>query len=78
MASKEEYATTPELSAWNVEDQSVSDDGPIGVVGQENGFGIGVDEFPDQPSTGNSVDLRFLSRHPSHEARSKVIDSIVM
>jgi hypothetical protein len=62
------FAVVIELSAVNVENHAVSDSGPIGVVGQKGEFGICVDESPDQPRTGNSVDLRLLSRHPSHEA----------
>src|SRR5712671_6887623 len=47
------FAVVPQVSIGYVEHGAVSDRGPVRVVWQKNEFGVGIDEFRDQPWTRN-------------------------
>ncbi len=51
------FPVMPEFGIGHVEHASVSDRKPIRVVRQKNEFGVGSDEFRDQPWTPNPIDL---------------------
>src|SRR6266849_9934916 len=59
-------AVMPEFGIRNVEHGSFSNGRPVRVVWQKDEFGIGIDEFPDQPWTRNLIDLCFFTRDPFH------------
>src|ERR1700726_5182990 len=39
-------------------------DGDDLILGNIDEFRVGIDEAPDEPGTGDAVDLRVFSRHP--------------
>ncbi|MDB5108380.1 MAG: hypothetical protein JWM69_1321 [Candidatus Binatus sp.] len=60
------FAVVSEFGVWNVEHGPVSYCRPVRAVRQKNEFGIGIDEFSDQPWTCNPIDLCFFTRDPFH------------
>jgi hypothetical protein len=60
------FPVMPELGIEHVKQGPISDHGPVRVVRQKNEFGVGIDEFRDQPRTGNPIDPCLISRDPFH------------
>lgn len=71
------FAVVPEFGVRNVEHRPVGDRGPFGVVRQKDEFGIGIDEFSDQPWTCNPIDLCLFTRDPLHASALSSCDSTV-
>ena len=64
------FAIMAELAVRHVENNSVVDLRPVGVVRQKNKLGIFINKISDQPRTSDAVDLNFLARDPSHDLNS--------
>src|SRR5262249_32240057 len=60
------FAVMPKFGVRNVEHDRISDCGPIRVMRQKYELCGRVDKFPDQPGTGDPVDLCFLASDPIH------------
>ena len=60
----------PQFAVWNVEDDSVFDFCPLGVVRQEQKLRIGVNKFFDEPRAGDSIYFNFLASDPFHKLQS--------
>src|SRR5882672_3306334 len=60
----------PKLAIRHVENDSVADPGPAGVVWQEHKFRIGIDKFSDQPRASDAVHFNFLASDPFHKLDS--------
>ena len=59
-----------ELAIRHVKKNAVSNGKPIGVVRQEDKFGLWIDKLPDQPRTGDAVNFDILARDPFHDLDS--------
>jgi bacterial/archaeal transporter family protein len=61
----------PQLAVRNVEDDSVPDFCPLGVVRQEQKLRIGVNKFFDEPRAGDPIYFNFLASDPFHKLQSR-------
>jgi hypothetical protein len=64
------FPVVPKFGVRNIEHGSVSNGRPVRVVWQKNEFGIGIDEFRDQPWTRNPIDLCLFTCDPFHAIAS--------
>jgi transporter family protein len=63
----------PQLAVRNVEDDSVFDFCPLGVVRQEQKLRIGVDKVFDEPWAGDPIYFNFLASDPFHKLHSCLV-----
>jgi bacterial/archaeal transporter family protein len=59
-----------QLAVRNVEDDSVFDFCPLGIVWQEQKLGTGVDKIFDEPRAGDPIHFNFLASDPFHKLQS--------
>src|SRR6266581_3499861 len=62
-----------ELTIRHVENDSVIDLCPLGVVREEDELRVLIDKFFDKPRTGDSVHFNFLASDPFHELDSSFV-----
>jgi bacterial/archaeal transporter family protein len=67
------FAVMTEIAIRHVENDSVIDLCPVGVVRQEDKLRVSVDEFFDEPWAGNSIHFNFLAGDPFHKLDSCVV-----
>src|SRR5204863_3871339 len=60
------FAVMPKLAIRHVEHDSVVDFCPVSVVRQEDKLRVSINEFFDEPWTGNSIHFNFLASDPFH------------
>ena len=61
------FAVVTELTIRNVENSSMVDLRPIGVVRKKNKVGLWIDKIANQPGTSNAIDFDFFARDPFHK-----------
>src|SRR5438105_13688008 len=59
-----------EFAMRHVEENAVSNGGPIGVVRQKDKLRVAINKFFDQPRTGDAINFNFLASDPFHHLDS--------